>query len=295
MKEMNALRDVILGACVGDAVGAQLEFIKKRPIPQELVMNAARMCGGGYLNLSPGQITDDGELTISLALALQRNVDPMIMYKKWLQSEPVDIGIATQHAISSGIPHPTTEANGALMRCSPIPAFYYRDKTFEEISQLARQDAQRTHASAVCQEVNAVYSVALAHLLLHKDPRGAIAEARRHAHGDSRAIVLRWIDEATVKSCSTGIILQGETKDNIGWVRWGLQYAFYHLYWSHSYEKAIIDVVTCGGDTDTNAAITGALLAAYWGSDNIPKVWIQAVCSCKVRPKWLRPIYWHRH
>jgi ADP-ribosylglycohydrolase len=59
----------LLGACVGDAAGATLEFLGHKPTPDE-VEGAITMSGGGVWGLSPGQITDDGELTLALALAL---------------------------------------------------------------------------------------------------------------------------------------------------------------------------------------------------------------------------------
>jgi ADP-ribosylglycohydrolase len=36
-----------------------------------------------------------------------------------------------------------------------------------------------------------------------------------------------------------------------------------------------------GGDTDTNAAIAGALVGAVYGRDSIPVSWRQSVLSCK--------------
>ena len=44
-----------------------------------------------------------------------------------------------------------------------------------------------------------------------------------------------------------------------------------------SAEAALVDVVNRGGDTDTNAAITGALLGAYHGAEAIPEHWAKAV------------------
>lgn len=281
---MNA---VVLGACVGDAVGAQVEFVKKWPIPKELVADAVAMKGGGFLDVAPGQITDDGELTICLALALMSGKDPMQLYVKWLKSAPIDVGFATRCAISSGVADHVTQANGALMRVSPIPAFYYGVKTLAEIADLARADARRTHSSEVCQEANAVYAVALAHTMKHKNGKAAVEEAKKHTRC---GVVLSWIEEAMRAGCEGGaLILDGHTRENIGWVRWGLMLAFYHLCKGSTYEAAIIDVIGRGGDTDTNAAITGALMAALWGREGISKKWLRAVCKCEARPAWLRP------
>lgn len=38
-------------------------------------------------------------------------------------------------------------------------------------------------------------------------------------------------------------------------------------------EEAAVDTVMRGGDTDTNAAICGALLGAVWSRDAIPAQW----------------------
>jgi hypothetical protein len=44
-----------------------------------------------------------------------------------------------------------------------------------------------------------------------------------------------------------------------------------------------VDTVMRGGDTDTNAAIAGALLGAAYGRNALPKQWIEKILSC--RPK----------
>lgn len=276
------IQDVVMGACVGDAVGATLEFLKGRP-PKDLVKDALAMKGGGFLDLAPGQITDDGELTICLARALVRNKDPMSYYKKWLTTNPIDVGIATKQAITTGRLNTTTEANGALMRCSPIAAFYCQSRSYEEIAELAREEARRTHASLVCQECNAVYCVAIAHLLQNRNAKAAIEEARRHTKHPK---VVTWLNE----SSAPNVDLTEHTGENIGWVRWGFTLAFHHLYHLSSYKDAIISVVSRGGDTDTNAAIVGAMMAALWGHRAIPSKWMDTVCACEARPSWLRPI-----
>lgn len=278
------MRDVVLGACVGDAVGAPLEFLNCSPIPKDLLLPALQMKSTNkYLDIDHGQITDDGELTICLARALLTHEDPMKLYQEWLASKPVDVGIATRAAIRENKPNPTTEANGALMRCSPIPAFYCSTRTFAQIADIAREDARRTHSSPVCQESAAVYCVAIAHVLLHKNARAAITEARKHTAHET---VLGWLDEACIDA---PLIMTDHTRNKVGWVKWAFILAFYHLYHQTPYKEAIVDVVQRGGDTDTNAAIVGAMLGALWGMDNIPQMWLHKVCACSVRPPWLRP------
>jgi len=55
----------MLGALIGDAAGATLEFCHKG-ITEEMALKAMTMPGGGNMCVGPGQITDDGELTLTL-------------------------------------------------------------------------------------------------------------------------------------------------------------------------------------------------------------------------------------
>lgn len=64
-----------------------------------------------------------------------------------------------------------------------------------------------------------------------------------------------------------------------GFVRVALRLAFWELFRAPSFEAALIDVVNRGGDADTNAAIAGALLGAYWGEEAIPARWRRLVLS----------------
>src|SRR5262245_7686138 len=86
----------LLGACVGDAAGVVLEFIGRKPEAAE-VARAMTMLGGGFLRVAPGQITDDGELTLCLARALAASTKfdkekIALSYADWVRSRPFDMG-----------------------------------------------------------------------------------------------------------------------------------------------------------------------------------------------------------
>ncbi|MFY0537603.1 ADP-ribosylglycohydrolase family protein [Nannocystis pusilla] len=46
-----------------------------------------------------------------------------------------------------------------------------------------------------------------------------------------------------------------------------------------SYEKAVLAAINLGEDTDTTAAVTGALAGAMHGQAAIPEVWLRALAS----------------
>lgn len=63
-------------------------------------------------------------------------------------------------------------------------------------------------------------------------------------------------------------------KDFIGYLGVVLKWAFMKLRTNgENFETALINVITRGGDTDTNEAITGALISAYIGASRIPEIW----------------------
>ena len=130
----------ILGALIGDAAGATLEFIGRPPTADD-VCRALAMKGGGVWQTAAGQITDDGELTLALCQALADTDEyspnqAARFYRRWRLSEPFDIGFATSSALTEGEMHSLTlaetlaanaqlhnrdsQANGALMRVSPL-------------------------------------------------------------------------------------------------------------------------------------------------------------------------------
>ncbi len=66
-----------------------------------------------------------------------------------------------------------------------------------------------------------------------------------------------------------------------GWVLVALQNAFHQLLHASSFEDGVVRTVMAGGDTDTNAAIAGALLGAAYGRTAVPAAWRDAVLSCR--------------
>jgi ADP-ribosylglycohydrolase len=75
-----------------------------------------------------------------------------------------------------------------------------------------------------------------------------------------------------------------------GWVKIALQNAFFELLHAESLEAGVVATVRRGGDTDTNAAIAGALLGAVHGREAVPLQWRSMVLSCRpLAPRARRP------
>jgi len=63
----------------------------------------------------------------------------------------------------------------------------------------------------------------------------------------------------------------------IGYLRIAFHWGFFYLKNNIPYEDAIKNILSKGGDTDTNAAIVGGLLGAQGIKEKIPKKWIESV------------------
>ena len=77
-----------------------------------------------------------------------------------------------------------------------------------------------------------------------------------------------------------------------GWVLIAFRNALWQLLHAPNLEEGVVDTVMRGGDTDTNAAIVGALLGAVYGRNAIPNQWLQHLLNCRPllgQPHVLRP------
>jgi ADP-ribosylglycohydrolase len=182
-----------------------------------------------------------------------------------------------------------TEPPEALARVSPLGIWgAWRDPA--EVAAAARQDAQLTHPHLVCQDASAVFAVTIAAAIRQElDPRQTYDYA------------LAWCQTADVEPGVRRALEAAEhhpPEDLLGSVLVGLQNAFFELLDAKDPEQAVVRTVRRGGDTETNAAICGALIGAVYGRDAIPAQWQRMVLSCRPMPghpgvKQPRPaLYW---
>jgi ADP-ribosylglycohydrolase len=66
------------------------------------------------------------------------------------------------------------------------------------------------------------------------------------------------------------------------WVLIAFRNALWQLLHAPNLEEGVVDTIMRGGDTDTNAAICGALLGAVYGRNAIPEQWVK--CLLNFRP-----------
>jgi ADP-ribosylglycohydrolase len=193
-------------------------------------------------------------------------------YVAWRDSKPFDIGNTISTALR-GIEVPASQANGALMRISPLGIFG-ANYSLEQVQKWAMADAELTHANLVCQQINALYTMSIAHAVRTPTSAVELCELIEFWSAGTDPLVRKAILDA--KTLQPADFMQHQ-----GWVIIAFQNALYQLRHAPDPETAIVDTVMRGGDTDTNAAIVGALVGAVHGVDAFPPQWIRSLETCR--------------
>lgn len=282
----------LLGQLAGDALGSLVEFKSGQTLRARYTGGVRAMDDGGTWNTMAGQPTDDSEMALMLARSLltQGGYDMeavALSYRFWYQSGPFDIGGTTRQALGATVGKEcaskaamasasrSSQANGSLMRVSPL-GIYGHNLPSQTVADLARLDSSLTHPHPACQEASAVFAVAVARAV----GRGGTSE-------EIYADTLYWARA----NCREGSVLDTLIRARLaapdsysnqsGWVLIALQNAFYQLIHAPNLEEGVVATIMAGGDTDTNAAIAGALLGAVHGREAIPRQWRTMVLSCR--------------
>jgi ADP-ribosyl-[dinitrogen reductase] hydrolase len=277
----------LMGQAAGDSLGALVEFRSAHEIARDEPDGPRLLRDGGHWNLLAGQPTDDTEMALALARSIVEagRYDPeaaLGAYRAWSASGPFDIGTTTAAALG-GRPLERSQANGSLMRASPLGIFAHALPDAVAV-RLARMDSGATHPHRVCGDSVAAYVLALAHAVRTGAGPGDTYQA---AVSWAKAEAVPAVADALSRAATAAPECYG---DHMGWVLIALQNAFYELLHAPSLEEGVVATVQRGGDTDTNAAIAGALLGAVHGRDAVPFQWRQMVLSCRpVESRAARP------
>lgn len=270
--QVSRAQGVLLGQVVGDSLGSLVEFKPGPEIAQLYPGGVRNLADGGVYKLMAGQPTDDSELAITLARSLvaERKHDPervLEAYRAWLTSRPVDVGMTTERGLL-GRGDAASESNGSLMRVSPLGIWAAGDP--KRAATAARADSALTHPNPVCVEACAGYAAAIAAGVAGGDRKGMLEAALANSSGKANEVIT-----AGARGTRPADFFTRQ-----GWVLIALQNAFYALF-HEGFEDGLVRTVGEGGDTDTNAAIAGALLGAAHGRAAVPSRWLLPVLACR--------------
>lgn len=196
--------------------------------------------------------------------------------------------------------------NGSLMRAAPLAIKYAHYATPPRdpaaLAEHAIEESLITHADPRCAIACTMFLVAIAHAVDDSKQKDASPAARRAlaaTAGKFAATLLRdlWKEDpedlAAVDAAERDLLadldvaagatpqVYGDDGPHLhrtaGFVRVALRLAFWHDAHTPQWRDAVVDVSSRGGDSDTNAAIVGALLGARDGASAIPAAWRERV------------------
>lgn len=262
---------------VGDALGASVEGKRRMDIlahyPKGLDVMLPNSPIFGYRPM--GSVTDDTQMALCLHRSLL-DADgwfpqaAMARYLEWYHTDPPDVGCATRAAME-GYPMPESQGNGTLMRVMPLALWAASHPGFDW-ETAAREDAALTHPNPHNADCNVVFVFAMLQAMEQgATPQSVYSATLARARSlKISPVVLKAVEDAAAVRPVCDF-------RNTGWVVLALHVALYQLLHAPDFRSALVDVVSSGGDTDTNAAITGALLGTLYGVDSIPSAWLAAV------------------
>ena len=291
-------RGCLIGQALGDACGFPLEGMPVKRCQEQASKAVAGKLERSEAGFAFGQYTDDTQMAVAIAKSLvsKNTADPdhvsTYFSELWSSGRIVGQGLACRQAIlniQDGVPWDEAGApegragNGTAMRTAPVGLFFHQDsealfKAADEIARITHRD-KRSRAGAVA------VSQAVAQLVQGGEPSPAAilepaAAMASRLHKDFADLILQLgthlddPEEEAVKWFTTVGFTDGGTDGWEGITPYviptvlGSFYAF--LKHPKEYTSAIQFVISCGGDVDTTAAITGALVGTHLGLTALP-------------------------
>lgn len=294
LRETNLVEDALLGFAVGDAFGVPVESLEREDIKY---LDLVQMIGNGVHNVPKGAWSDDTSMLISSMDSIINNncinyEDIMNNFIKWLDSskftsidETFGVGATTLKALTnykktndvfnSGCKEDIYNGNGSLMRILPFSLYCILNNLDDNETRGTINTASAlTHSNNISKMGCYIYTEFLREIINSKDKVKAfeyILNKDYTSYGVSaNDAYAKLLDENFIEVSEEEIKSSGYVVDT-------LESVIYSILNTRSYKSSIITSVNLGGDTDTIAALTGAISGILYSSRTIPREWIDCL------------------
>jgi ADP-ribosyl-[dinitrogen reductase] hydrolase len=270
----------VLGLALGDALGAPFEFMMRERIPDPLPAFELP-----WMGFPPGTWTDDTAMARNLWTSLIDHGgtfepdDVLQRHLDWLAGGPPDIGNLTHRVLARyrdgdadaarwywETRGPEVSAgNGSVMYCAPLGVV--RASTPEALTEEAPALSALTHWDERCRTACVAVTMAIASLVRGHSHERSVVEAVRAVAGHVGGEELEFL------AAEAGRTRRIDGPDQ-GFSLFTAGVALRVAGEAAGFEEGLLHVVAYGGDTDTNAAVAGALLGARYGRSALPEAWL---------------------
>lgn len=280
----------LLGTAIGDALGLPTEGMSRK---RALRLHQPQL--GHRLFFGRGMFSDDTEHTLMVATALMRHPrDPRAFQRSlgwslrwWLLALPAGVGLSTARAILRlwlGIPASRagvrSAGNGAAMRSAILGAVFSDDSEKRRAFTLAA--CRLTHTDPRAEE-SALLVAEAAAAATNREQTPHILE-HLHSFITSQEMEERFgklvsalqsqntvAEYATAIGCERGVSGFAPNTVSVALYAW--------LRHRGNLKQVLTEVIACGGDTDSVAAIAGGICGGETAETDIPAAWLSGVCD----------------
>ena len=296
MKEfLYKVKSVVIGSAVADALGVPAEFKSREALLENPVTD---MQGYGTYPVPAGSWSDDTSMALCAleVMANKKEIDfnaIMDNFVKWYyEGEFTPTGVtfdagntcveAILNYASSGVSPvfcgPRDEysnGNGSLMRIHPFVLFgIFKGLSLAERTELIKNASALTHGHERTALACLIYMHILEELLAKPTKKsienGLDLAVARFCNNKEITHYARIFKDGFAKIPENEIMSGGYVVET-------LEAALWCLLNTETYEECVLKAVNLGRDTDTTAAVAGALAGALYGYDAIPKSWKSAL------------------
>jgi ADP-ribosylglycohydrolase len=306
--DREAIRGCLLGQGVGDALGLPCENLGSRRA-RRLFPHIDRY----QFFFRRGMFSDDTEHACLTAQALLRSGGDLARFQRdlakrlrwWVLGLPAGIGRATLRACTrlwlgwspqrSGV---WSAGNGPAMRAPILGVCLGAD--LDRLLPFVRASTRMTHTDPKAEwgalaVAWATHRAAETRCSAPQSPGDVIADLLTVLRSSCGPEVAKLVEalEASVPCLEAGRTTEefaahlGRTRGVSGYMYHTVPVALYAwVRYQDDFRTAVQSVIRCGGDTDTVAAITGALVGARVGPAGIPAEWLSDIID------WPRSVRW---
>jgi len=302
-----AIIGCLLGTAIGDAMGLPYEGLSQQRLTKMYpAFDRYHFIG------DKGMVSDDTEHTGFVAQSMIMSGGNVDYFKRcfawklrfWLLGMPAGIGWATLRAILKlwvGFsPHKSgvfSAGNGSAMRSAIIGVCYGED--IDKLSTFVRASTRITHTDPKAEFGAIAVALAAYFSSLNKpvSPQTYLDKLSELLKTESAGELIALIQK-TVDSVLAGESTAAFATHSLGFKK-GVSGYIYHTVpvvihtWlrnQENYQQAILDIIGCGGDTDTTAAIVGGIIGANVGKKGIPESWLNNLWEFPKNIKWMEQL-----
>src|ERR1700675_3833405 len=270
----------LMGLAIGDAAGAPFEFRRRAAIPSPPPLFELP-----WMGRPAGSWTDDTAMARNLWLSLVasggelRPADVLDRHIGWLATDPPDVGNLTRQVLARARDGEADAAreyfqrrgpevsagNGSVMYCAPLGVAYARRP--EALQELAPALSAITHWDERCRTACLAVTLTAAALVRGEEPLQAVVASLGAVLDREGGEELEYL----VAEAGRARVVDGP---DMGFALFAAGLALQVAGEGRGFEDGIRYIVSLGGDTDSNAAVAGALLGAAHGRRALPARWL---------------------